>query len=187
MSTSTAHWVSQHILSPAMICAATVVCGGKRQTGQIFSNCIFDNTIQFSSTLLWDRTKTSLNIAYCSHFVPHKVQVIIEKQDWTESIISLMLIAKVLTVSKAARGLQITTLLVFEKTSFERWEVYYVGCQGLWHKNATVWLVNYYFLFPATLDRLRMSSEVFSNKFIAVWLLTKILACSVCCNTWHPT
>ena len=42
------------------------------------------------------------------------------------------------------------------------------------------------FLFPATLDRLRMSSEVFSNKFIAVWLLTKILTCTVCRNTW-PT
>ena len=43
------------------------------------------------------------------------------------------------------------------------------------------------FLFPATLDRLRMSSQVFSNKFIAVWLLTKILTCTVCRNTWHPT
>ena len=35
------------------------------------------------------------------------------------------------------------------------------------------------FLFPATLDRLRMASQVFSNKFIAVWLLTKILTCTV--------
>ena len=82
---------------------------------------------------------------------------------------------------------KIMTLLVFEKTSFERWEVYYVGCQGLRHKSATVWLVNYNFLFPTTLDRLRMSSQVFSNKFIAVWLLTKILTCTVCRNTWHPT
>ena len=43
------------------------------------------------------------------------------------------------------------------------------------------------FLFPATLDRLRMSSQVFSNTFIAVWLLTKILTCTVCRNTWHLT
>ena len=57
--------------------------------------------------------------------------------------------------------------------------MYYVGCQGLRHKSATVWLLNYYFLFPTTLDRLRMSSQVFSNKFIAVCLLTKILACSL--------
>ena len=40
---------------------------------------------------------------------------------------------------------KIMTLSVFEKTSFERSEVYYVGCQGLRHKSATVWLLNYYF------------------------------------------
>ena len=40
---------------------------------------------------------------------------------------------------------KITTLLIFEKMSFERSEVYCVGCQGLRHKSATVWLLNYYF------------------------------------------
>ena len=34
------------------------------------------------------------------------------------------------------------------------------------------------FLFPTTLDKLRTSSQVFSNKFIAIWL-TKILTCTV--------
>ena len=53
-------------------------------------------------------------------------------------------------------------LLVFEKTSFERWEVYYVGCQGLWHKSATVWLLNYHFYSQPL--RLRISPQVFSNK-----------------------
>ena len=44
-----------------------------------------------------------------------------------------------------------------------------------------------FYLFPTTSDRLRICSQVFSNEFIAVWLLTEILACAVCCNTWHPT
>ena len=43
---------------------------------------------------------------------------------------------------------KITTLLVFEKMRFERWKVYYVGCQGLQHKSATVWLVNYFIFIP---------------------------------------
>ena len=47
---------------------------------------------------------------------------------------------------------KITTLLVFEKISFERWEVYYVRCQGLRHKSAGI----FFFIFPTTLDRLRM-------------------------------
>ena len=41
---------------------------------------------------------------------------------------------------------KITTLLVFEKISFKRWEVYYVGCQGLQHKSATVWLVIFFYI-----------------------------------------
>ena len=133
---------------------------------------------------------------------------------------------------------KITTLLVFEKTSFERWEMYYVGhsrsetkyeikwkevgfynvyCIGnrhfkvedndfisfweneLWKMRSVLCLMSgiatqkcccmagkFLLLFPTTLDRLRMSSQVFSNKFIAVWL-TKILTCTVCRNTWHPT
>ena len=72
-----AHIVAhRHIIVVAgdNICAATVVCfcgagggevvmnmererGGRdRQTGQIFNNCIFDDTIKFSSAVFWDRT-----------------------------------------------------------------------------------------------------------------------------------
>ena len=72
-----AHIVAhRHIIVVAgdNICAATVVCfcgagggwvggmnmererGRDRQTGQIFNNCIFDDTIKFSSAVFWDRT-----------------------------------------------------------------------------------------------------------------------------------
>ena len=66
MSTFTAHIVAhRHTLPPATISAAAVVCqvggggggggggkeGGGRQTGQIFNNCIFEDTIKFSLAL----------------------------------------------------------------------------------------------------------------------------------------
>ena len=77
---------------------------------------------------------------------------------------------------------KITTLLVFEKMSF-------VWCRmsGIATQKCYCMAGKLLFLFPTTLDRLRMSSQVLSNKFIADWLLTKILTCTVCRNTWHPT
>ena len=33
-----------------------------KQTGQIFNNCISDDTVKFSSVIFGDRTKTSWNV-----------------------------------------------------------------------------------------------------------------------------
>ena len=68
----------------------------------------------------------------------------------------------------------------------ELWKMRCVLCwmSGIVTQKCYCMAVKLLFLFPATLDRLRMSSQVFSNKFIAVCLLTKILACTICRNTW---
>ena len=61
---------------------------------------------------------------------------------------------------------KIMTWLVFEKTSFERWEVYYVGCQGLWHKSATVWLLNYNFYSQPLRQIKDVTTSIFKKKKI---------------------
>ena len=47
--------------------------------------------------------KQVATFACCSHVVPDKVQVIVEKLDWAESVPSLMLASNVPTVRKAAK------------------------------------------------------------------------------------